>query len=129
MFASCKSSVPQPPQVRSVGTRIDVIKARKSKGGQRVDVSVKIWNDHEERISFELGNVGLDALGRRISPSPTLTKVQNPDVQQGANGQFDWAFEAGEEVGPGTYTIRISSVMKGGAPLPEDIEFQINLGK
>lgn len=126
--SSCKSSVPQPGQVQSVGTRIDVLRATKASKGQRVDVRVKIWNDHESRINFGLGSVGLEAKGRRVSPTPSLTKIQNPDVQQNANATFDWCFEVGEPLGAGSYTIRIVDVQKGGAPLGEDIEFKINLG-
>ena len=127
-LSSCKSSVPQPPQQSSVGTRVDVVKASKSNKGQRVDVRVKIWNDHDARISFALGDVGLEAAGRRCTPNPSLTKIQNPGVQQGSYQQFDWAFEVGEPVGPGTYTITIANVQKGGAPLGESIAFKINLG-
>ena len=54
LATGCKTSVPQPPQAQTAGLRIDVQKVSSSARKQRIDVSLKIWNDHEQRISFDL---------------------------------------------------------------------------
>lgn len=126
--AGCKSSVPQPPQTQTAGLRIDVVKASHSARKQRIDVRVRIWNDHDQRLDFELGNVRLLFNGREISPTPELAKDPNPDVQAKSNRQLDWVFEVGDVIGEGTYPIEIRDLQKGGAPLGEKAEFRINLG-
>jgi hypothetical protein len=128
LVAGCKTSVPQPPQAQSAGLRIDVQKVSHSARKQRIDVSVKIWNDHEQRVSFDLGNVRLLFNGREVSPSPNLTKDPNPDVQAKSNRQLFWSFEVGDVIGEGTYPIEIREIHKGEMPLGEKAEFRINIG-
>lgn len=126
---ACKSSAPtQPAQSQTAGLRIDVQKADFSKRKQRIDVRVKIWNDHDQRVNFDLGNVRLLFNGREVSPSPTLTKDPNPDVQAKSNRQLDWSFEVGDVIGEGTYPIEIRDIKKGDQPLGEVAQFKINLG-
>jgi hypothetical protein len=128
LATGCKSAPPQPPQTQTAGLRIDVMKVGVSSRKQRIDVRVKIWNDHDQRVSFELGNVRLMFNGREVSPTPTLTKDPNPDVQAKSNRQLDWAFEVGDVIGEGTYPIEIREIHKGDMPLGEKAEFRVNIG-
>lgn len=128
MVAGCQSKkLTQPPQTQTAGLRIDVLKADASQRKQRIDVRVRIWNDHDQRVHFDLGDVRLQFKGREVSPSPNLTKDSNPDVQAKSNRQFDWSFECGDVIGEGTYPILIRNLKKGGAPLGELAEFRINI--
>ncbi len=127
---ACKtSSAPkQPPQAQTAGLRIDVQDADYSQRKQRIDVRVRIWNDHEERVNFDLGDVRLLFNGREVSPSPNMTKDPNPDVQAKSNRILDWSFEVGDVIGEGTYPIEIRNLQKGGQPLGETAQFRIALG-
>jgi hypothetical protein len=128
-FAGCQSNkAAQPPQTPTAGLRIDIVKADYSQRKQRIDVRVRIWNDHDQRVNFDLGDVRLLFNGREVSPSPTMTKDPNPDVQAKSNRLLDWSFEVGDVIGEGTYPIEIRNLQKGGAPLGEKAEFRINLG-
>lgn len=127
--AGCQSNkVVQPAQAQTAGMRVDVVKADYSQRRQRIDVRVRIWNDHDQRVHYDLGDVRLQFKGREVSPTPSMTKDQNPDVQAKSNRQFDWSFEVGDVIGEGTYPIMIRNLQKGGAPLGETAEFKINLG-
>ncbi len=126
---ACKSTAPkQPPQAQTAGLRIDVVKASYSQRKQRIDVRVKIWNDHDERVNFDLGKVRLLFNGREVSPSSAMTKDPNPDVQAKSNRQLDWSFEVGDVIGEGTYPVEIRDIKKGDKPLGEVAQFKINLG-
>ena len=95
--AGCQSNkVMQPSQAQTAGMRIDVVKADYSQRKQRIDVRVRIWNDHDQRVHYDLGDVRLQFKGREVSPTPGMTKDQNPDVQAKSNRQFDWSFEVGD---------------------------------
>jgi hypothetical protein len=124
----CKSTAPkQPPQAQTAGLRIDVQDADYSQRKQRIDVRVRIWNEHDERISFDLGNVRLLFNGREVSPTPSMTRDPNPDVQAKSNRTLDWSFEVGDVIGEGTYPIEIRDIMRGGQPLGENAQFRIVL--
>ena len=122
----CKSSVPQPPRVSSAGLRIDVLKA--GHGKQKVDVKVKIWNDHDMRVNFDLGDVRLLFNGTEVSPVPNWTRDKTPDVQAKSTREFSWTFDIGDVVGEGSYPIEIRNIKKGDMPLGEPASFTINLG-
>lgn len=130
LAAGCKgtSRVQQPPQVATAGLRIDVQKADYSQRKMRIDLRVRIWNDHDQRVNFDLGNVRLLFNEREVSPSPNLTKDPKPDVQAKSNRVFEWSFEVGETIGEGAYPIQIRDIARGGAPLGQIAEFRINLG-
>lgn len=129
LAGACKtSSAKQPPQAVTAGLRIDVQKADYSTRKQRIDVRVRIWNDHDQRVNFDLGNVRLLFNGREISPTPNLTRDPNPDVQAKSNRTLDWVFEVGDVIGEGSYPIEIRNIHKGDAPLGENAQFKINLG-
>jgi hypothetical protein len=126
---ACKSSAPkQPPQAQTAGLRIDVQKADFSQRKQRIDVRVRIWNEHDDRVNFDLGNVRLLFNGREISPNPAMTKDPSPDVQAKSNRVFDWVFEVGDVIGEGFYPIEIRDLKKGGLSLGEVAQFKISLG-
>ena len=115
------------PQTQTAGMRIDVLKSSYSARKQRVDVRIRIWNDHDQRVAFDLGSVRLQCKGREVSPTPNLTKEQNPDVQAKSNRQFDWVFEVGDVLGEGLYPIEIRNISKGGAPLGETAQFKVRI--
>jgi hypothetical protein len=125
---ACKSSPKQPPQAQTAGMRIDVQSASYSQRKQRIDVRVKLWNDHDASITFDLGSVRLLFNGREISPTPTMTRDPNPDVQAKSNRVLDWSFEVGDVIGEGNYPIEIRDIKKGGQPLGETAQFRIVLG-
>jgi hypothetical protein len=125
---ACKTSgSKQPPQAQTAGLRIDVQKASYSSRKKEIYVTVRIWNDHDERVNFDLGNVRLLFNGRDVSPTPTKTKDPNPDVQAKSPRTFDWTFEVGDVIGEGNYPIEIRNISKGGQPLPETAQFRIVL--
>jgi hypothetical protein len=126
--AGCKTSVPQPSQAQTAGLRIDVIKVSHTPRKQRIDMRIKIWNDHNQRVNFDLGNVRLLFNSREVSPSPQLTKDTAPDVQAKSSRTFDWSFEVGDVIGEGTYPVEIRDIQKGDMPLGEKAEFRINIG-
>lgn len=128
LAAGCKSGPQQPPQAQTAGLRVDVLKASKSDRKQRVDVRVKVWNDHEQRVNFDLGNVRLLFNGREVAPTATMTKDPNPDVQAKSPRMFDWVFEVGDVIGEGSYPIEIRDIKRGDMPLGETASFSINLG-
>lgn len=123
----CKSSVPQPPPVNTAGLRIDVLKAGHRK--QKIDVKIKIWNEHDMAVNFELGDVRLKFNGREMSPVPTWTRDKTPDVQAKSTREFSWSFDIGDVIGEGSYPIEIRNIKKGDMPLGEMAMFTINLGK
>jgi hypothetical protein len=126
---ACKtSSANQPPQAQTAGLRIDVLSASYSQRKKQIYVRTKIWNDHDERVNFDLGSVRLLFNGREVSPSPNLTKDPNPDVQAKSPRNFDWTFEVGDVIGEGNYPIEIRNISKGGQPLGETAQFRIVLG-
>jgi hypothetical protein len=128
LATGCKSGPKQPPQAQTAGLRIDVVKASTSARKQRIDVRVRIWNDHDQRVNFDLGNVRLLFNGREVSPTPTMTNDPNPDVQAKSNRTLDWAFEVGDIIGEGSYPVEIRDIKKGDMPLGETASFSFNLG-
>jgi len=125
--AGCKSSPQQLPQFQTAGLRINVLKAVNKK--DRVEVAVKIWNDHDVRVNFGLGDVRLLFNGREVSPTAKWTSDRSPDVQAKSNREFKWVFEIGDVVGEGQYPIEIRNMTKGDAPVGEPAKFDILLGR
>jgi hypothetical protein len=125
---ACKSSsAKQPPQAQTAGLLVDVQSASYSQRKQEIYVRVRIRNEHDERINFDLGNVRLMFNGRDVSPSPGKAKDPNPDVQAKSPRVFDWTFEVGDVIGEGNYPIEIRNISRGGQPLPETAQFRIVL--
>jgi hypothetical protein len=128
LAAGCKSGPQQPPQAQTAGLRVDVMKASSSSRKQRIDLRIRIWNDHDQRVNFDLGDVRLLFNGREVSPTPTMTKDPNPDVQAKSNRTMDWVFEVGDVIGEGSYPVEIRDIRKGDMPLGETASFMFNLG-
>lgn len=125
--AGCKSSPEQLPQFQTAGLRINVLKAYNKK--DRIDIAVKIWNDHDVRVNFDLGDVRLLFNGREVSPTAKWTSDRSPDVQAKSNREFKWAFEIGDVVGEGQYPVEIRNIKKGDMPLGEPAKFDILVGR
>lgn len=127
--SACKTSVPQLPQAQTAGLRIDVQKVSSTPRKQRIDVRVKIWNDHDARVNFDLGDVRLLWNDREVSPSPDKAHDRSPDVQAKSNRVFDWVFEVGDVIGGGTYPIEIRGLQRGGQAFDQVARFEIILGE
>lgn len=125
--AGCKSSPEQLPQFQTAGLRINVLKAYNKK--DRIDIVVKIWNDHDVRINFALDDVRLMFNGREVSPTPGRGGDRTPDVQAKSNREFKWSFEIGDVVGEGQYPVEIRNMTKGDAPVGEPAKFDILVGR
>lgn len=124
--AGCKS-VPQPPQVATAGLRIDVEKVGASGRKQRIDIEIKVWNDHDQRIVFQLANVRLDFKGREVSAKPYRQKDGICDVQPKSNREFNWYFEVGDVLTEGYYDVEIREMMLGDVPHMDTARFKINV--
>ncbi|MEO6595624.1 MAG: hypothetical protein ABIP94_12800 [Planctomycetota bacterium] len=103
------------------------MKAKNDGKRRRFDVSVRIWNDHDERVSFDLGNVRLLFNGREVAAKSAEKVGPPPVVQLRSNLEFRWYFELGEEAGPGTYQIEIRDLKRGDLPLGDTAVFTINV--
>lgn len=125
--AGCKSSPQQLPQFQTAGLRINVLKAVNRK--DRIEIAVKIWNDHDVRVNFDLGDVRLLFNGREVSPTAKWTSDRSPDVQAKSNREFKWVFEIGDVVGEGQYPVEIRNMTKGDAPVGEPAKFDILVGR
>ncbi len=126
--SACKS-VPQPDQVSTAGLRIDVLKLKNNSKRQRLDVRTKIWNDHDQRITFKTENVRMLCGGREVAAKPSLTSDRSPDVGPHSNKEFGWVFETGEEMGEGSYEIEIRDIMLGDLPLGDTARYAVNVGR
>ena len=125
--AGCKSSPEQLPQFQTAGLRVSVLKAYNKK--DRIDIVVKIWNDHDVRVNFDLGDVRLLFNGREVSPTPGRGVDREPDVQAKSPREFKWTFEVGDVVGEGQYPVEIRNMTKGDALVGEPAKFDILVGR
>lgn len=123
--AGCR--VPQPDPVRTAGLIVDVQRVKSGKRG--VEVSVKIGNDHDLKISFELGDVRLlCGNGVEVSPNGNQRGASNRlEVQAKNSRDFRWVFPVESALPQGTYTIEIKSFRELDIDYPNKAEFQINL--
>ena len=125
--AGCKS-VPQPPQVATAnGLRVDVEKVSPSGRKQRIDIRIVVWNDLEQRVTFDLANVRLDFKGREVSAKPLRQVDALCDVQPKSNREFRWYFEVGDTLTEGYYDISIRNMMLGDVPHMDVAQFKINV--
>jgi len=123
--AGCKG-VPQPSQQITEGLIIDLGKVGQSK--RAVEVAIKITNDHDVPVSFDLGDVRLVVgEGMEKSPTPQRGSTQRIELQQKNPREFRWSFPTDGKLAPGTYTIRIKSFRKVDVEQANSPEFQINL--
>lgn len=121
----CKG-LPQPPQQRTEGLIIDLGKV--VQGKRSVEVAVKITNDLDLPVSFDLGDVRLICGdGMEKSPTPQRGSNQRIELQQKFGRDFKWSFPIDTKLPTGTYTVRIKSLRKVDVELANPPEFQINL--
>lgn len=124
-LSSCKGP-PQAPEVATAGLRITVLKVKHGRKG--VDMTVRIWNDHDQRVSFDIGGVRLIAAdGSEMSPNASRSK---PSVQAKNNQDFRWFFSyLGRDSLPGgVYDMEIKDIFVGDIQLDMRAQFQVNLG-
>jgi serine/threonine protein kinase len=96
----------QPPEVVSAGLRIEVLSA--TNNSRSVEVDVKLHNDHDRAISFDLGDVRLlSDSDREVSPTPPPGQRQRLQVQAKDSRECQWLFHVEDEVMEGTHTIEI----------------------
>lgn len=122
--SSCKGP-PQQPEVPTAGLRIAVLKVKNGRKG--VDMTVRIFNDHDQRVTFDLGGVRLVcADGTEMSPNASRSK---PSVQAKNNQDFRWlfAYVNREALPTGTYDMEIKDIFVGDIQLDMRAQFQVNL--
>jgi len=120
----CK--VRQPESTPTAGLRIDVARAAYDKRHQRLAVTVRIKNENDQPISFQLDNVRLLYNGREVAAKPNSPRDPAPAVGQGATRDFKWFFDIGEAPGQGNYPVEIRDILKGEIALGETAIFSIN---
>jgi hypothetical protein len=91
-----------------------------------LEVRLRIKNENDQPISFQLDNVRLLYNGRELAAKPASTRDPEPSVLQGASRDFRWFFETGEAPGTGNYPIEIREILKGEMALGETAIFSIN---
>lgn len=119
---------PQPAPVKTAGLTIEVRSAKASRRG--VDVAVRITNEHDLNINFELGDVRLivdPVADKQVSPANPRGNVQRLEVQSKGYREFRWNFPLDEVLAPGTYTIEIKSFRELDMEYPNKAVFQINV--
>lgn len=127
LLAGCKT-IQQPPQVQTAGMRVDVLKVSSTQRKQIVEVKLKIWNDHEQRVSFNMGNVRILWNGREVSAKPYRERDGATDIQAKSNREFHWLFEIGDVITEGTYPVEIRDLKLADVPLGDTAAFKINVG-
>ena len=118
--------VRQPESTPTAGLRIDVARAAYDKRRQRLEVRLRIKNENDQPISFQLDNVRLLYNGREVAAKPGSEREPAPAVQQGASRDFRWFFEIGDAPGTGNYPVEIRDILKGEMALGETAIFSIN---
>lgn len=121
-LGGCKGA-PQLPQQQTAGLNIDVLKARNVKRG--VEVSAKIWNTHNDTLTFKLGDVRLKC-GDGVEVSPNATR-QQPAVPSKNFTVFNWIFPVDKPLPGGKYEIEIQELAVDGVDINMAAQFQIVL--
>ncbi|MBL9075891.1 MAG: hypothetical protein JNL08_00220 [Planctomycetes bacterium] len=123
--AGCKGP-PQAPEVSSAGLRISVTKTKN--GRKAAEITVRVFNDHDQRVSFDLGGVRLLCPdGSEMSPNATRTR---PSVQAKNSETFRWQFNYvnRDPLPAGTYDMEIKDIFVGDIQLDMRAQFQVVLG-
>ncbi len=121
----CKGP-PQAPEVTTAGLRITVLKVKNSR--KALDMTVRIWNDHDQRVSFDLGGVRIICVdGSEVSPSTSRTR---PDIQAKNSKDFRWIFSYQNHppLEGGVHDMEIKDIFVGDIQLDMRAQFQVNLG-
>jgi len=122
-MTSCR--VAQPPEVETAGVRIDVTYCKQKRGS--IDCRLRIWNDHDDAMSFDCGSVRLMyGDDRECSLKPGRKDVP---IVIGPRTKDDlrWIFESGESLKRGSYTVEIRDFKLDGLPSGCTAVFAIKL--
>jgi hypothetical protein len=124
--AGCKSGPPQLPEVATAGLRVTVLKAKNGRRG--LDATVRIWNEHDQRVSFDVGGVRL-LCGDGLEMSPNASRSR-ADVQAKNSRDYRWVFSYQNRppLEPGTYDMEIKDIFVGDIQLDVRAQFQIVVG-
>ncbi|MBX3464762.1 MAG: hypothetical protein KF830_16455 [Planctomycetes bacterium] len=123
--AGCKGP-PQGPPVETAGLTITVLKVKNERKG--LDTTVRIYNGHDMRVSFDVGGVRLICPdGTEISPNAWRTVA---DVQAKNSRDFRWVFsyQNHPRLQPGTYDVEIKGLKAGDIDLDLRAQFQFVVG-
>jgi hypothetical protein len=120
----CKAH--QPGSTPTAGLRIDVSRVVYDKRHQRLEVRLRIKNENDQSISFQLDHVRLLLNGGEVAARPGSTRDPAPVVLQGAIRDFRWFFDIGGAPSPGNYPVEIRDILKGEIALGETAIFSIN---
>ena len=120
---SCR--VAQPKEVTTAGMRIDVTSGRQKRGV--VDCRLRIWNDHDEKVSFNASSVRLMFGEGRECSLPPGRSGQAITIGPRANEDLRWIFETGENLPRGTYSVEIRDFKIDGLPSGDTAVFTVNL--
>lgn len=121
----CKGP-PQPPEVSTAGLRITVLKAKNGRKG--IDMTVRIFNGHDQRVTFDIGGVRL-LCGDGTEVSPNASRSQ-PSVQAKNSQDFRWLFSYlnRDPLPAGTYDLEIKDIFVGDIQLDMRAQFQSIIG-
>jgi hypothetical protein len=119
---ACKGP-PQLPEVETAGLRISVLRSKNTLKG--LDVMVRVCNEYDQRITFDLGGVRLIyADGSELSPTPSR---RQPEVQAKNHGDFRWIFsyQSAPRLEAGTYDMEIKDICVGDIMIDMKAQFQV----
>lgn len=124
LVTSCKGP-PQAPEVNTAGLRITVLRVKNSR--KAIDMTVRIFNDHDQRVSFDLGGVRL-LCGDNTEVSPTTSRSR-PDIQAKNSKDFRWIFtyQNRPQLESGIYDMEIKDIFVGDIQLDMRAQFQVHL--
>ena len=124
LAAGCKT--PQAQQIETAGLRIDVLSAKAKRG--RLEVAVRIWNDHDETLAFSNNEVRLILGDRQIAAQPGARRQDKPSVRPRLNGEFRWVFEVASDLQRGDeLPIEIRNMSLDELPVLDTAMFTVRL--
>ena len=127
--AGCRAPrIPQPPQCKTAGLRIDVTSCINDTRRQRIEARARIWNDYDGKLKFSHDTVRLLYNGREVAAKGTWRSGRT-EVRAKSNAEFIWSFELGESPIPGNYQIEIRDLMLEDGMLGETAAFGVNVGE
>ena len=108
--------------------RVQVTRVDYNAGKKFLNVRATIWNEHEQNVSFDFGQIRLKVGGTEVSPKPGAPRDRKLlGLQAKTSTLVDWDFNLPEEIAAGTYTIEMRDLKKGDAPLGEVASFSIEV--
>jgi len=120
---SCR--VAQPPQVESAGMRVNVTSARQKRS--RIDVRMKVWNDHDFDVTFASSSVRLMFGDDRECSAKIGRRAGDQTIPARGNSDVRMLFEPGLALPRGSYSVEIRDFQIDGVPSGETCVFSINL--